>query len=54
VPEGEIISYRKVVAEFEAAERIGVAAIAVDGKLVDYAMYQRARRVLDLAKLDAR
>jgi citrate lyase subunit beta/citryl-CoA lyase len=54
VPEGEIISYRKVVAEFEAAERTGVAAIAVDGKLVDYAMYQRARRVLDLAKLDAR
>jgi citrate lyase subunit beta/citryl-CoA lyase len=54
VPEGEIVSYQKVVAEFEAAERTGVAAIAVDGKLVDYAMYQRARRVLDLAKLDAR
>jgi citrate lyase subunit beta/citryl-CoA lyase len=53
IPEAELIGYRKVIAEFEAAERSGVAAIAVEGKLVDYAMYQRARRVLDLAKLDA-
>jgi citrate lyase subunit beta / citryl-CoA lyase len=44
--------YQKVVLEFEALESSGTAAITVDGKLVDYAMYQRAKRVLDLAKLD--
>jgi citrate lyase subunit beta/citryl-CoA lyase len=52
VPEAEVAYYRRVVAEFEAAERNGTAAIAVDGKLVDYAMAQRARRVVDLASLD--
>jgi citrate lyase subunit beta/citryl-CoA lyase len=52
VPEIEVAYYQKVVAEFEAAEKAGTAAIAVDGKLVDYAMAQRARRVLELASLD--
>jgi citrate lyase subunit beta/citryl-CoA lyase len=54
VSEVELSTYGKMVSEFEAAEKGGVAAITVDGKLVDYAMYQRARRVLDLAKLDQR
>jgi citrate lyase subunit beta/citryl-CoA lyase len=54
VSEAEVGYYRKVVSEFEAVEKTGTAAITVDGKLVDYAMYQRARRVLDLAKLDQR
>src|SRR5262245_30933345 len=53
VPEQEVIYYQRVVSEFEAVEKAGTAAaITVDGKLVDYAMYQRAKRVLDLAKLD--
>lgn len=52
VPEQEVIYYKRVVTEFEAAEKTGAAAITVDGKLVDYAMYQRAKRVLELAKLD--
>jgi citrate lyase subunit beta/citryl-CoA lyase len=52
VPELEVAYYKKVVVEFAAAEKAGTAAIAVDGKLVDYAMAQRARRVLELAKLD--
>jgi citrate lyase subunit beta/citryl-CoA lyase len=52
VPEGEIDYYQKVVTEFAAAEKAGTAAISVDGKMVDYAMAQRARRVLELAKLD--
>jgi citrate lyase subunit beta / citryl-CoA lyase len=52
VPDTELAYYRKVVSEFEAAEKAGAAAISVDGKLVDYAMAQRARRVLDLANLD--
>jgi citrate lyase subunit beta/citryl-CoA lyase len=52
VPESEVAYYRKVVAEFEAAEKTGSAAITVDGKLVDYAMFQRAKRVLMLAARD--
>lgn len=52
VPESEVQWYTRVVNEFEAAEKTGVAAIAVEGKLIDYAMYQRAKRVLELAKLN--
>ena len=45
--------YRRVVSEFEAVEKTGAAAaITIDGKLVDYAMYQRAKRVLEWARLD--
>ncbi len=52
VPESEVVWYIRVVSEFEVAEKTGVAAIAVEGKLIDYAMYQRAKRVLELAKLN--
>ena len=53
VPQIEVAYYKRVVAEFAAALKAGAAAITVDGKLVDYAMAERAKRVLDLAKLDA-
>ena len=53
VPANEVAYYEKVVREFEAVEKAGTAAITVDGKLVDYAMFARAKRVLELAKLDA-
>jgi citrate lyase subunit beta/citryl-CoA lyase len=53
VPAADVAYYTRVVSEFEAVEKAGTAAaITVDGKLVDYAMYQRAKRVLELAKLD--
>ena len=52
VSAADVAYYQKVVREFEALEKSGTAAIAVDGKLVDYAMYERAKRMLDLAKLD--
>lgn len=52
VPEAEVTYYREVVAQFEAAEKTGTAAITVNGKLVDYAMYQRAKKVLELAACD--
>jgi citrate lyase subunit beta/citryl-CoA lyase len=52
VPEAEVAYYTRVVKEFEAVEKTGVAAITIDGKLVDYAMFQRAKRVLALAQLD--
>jgi citrate lyase subunit beta/citryl-CoA lyase len=54
VPAQEVADYETVVREFEAAEKAGVAAITVNGRLVDYAMYQRAKRVLALAALDRR
>jgi citrate lyase subunit beta / citryl-CoA lyase len=54
VPREEVAYYERVVSAFEAVEKTGAAAaITVDGKLVDYAMYGRAKRVLELAKLDA-
>jgi len=53
VPREDVGYYERVVKEFEAVEKTGTAAaITVDGKLVDYAMYARAKTVLELAKLD--
>jgi citrate lyase subunit beta/citryl-CoA lyase len=52
VPAEQVAYYTRVVTEFEAAEKGGIAAITVDGKLVDYAMYSRAKSVLELAQLD--
>ena len=53
VPPAEVAYYERVVREFEAVEKSGAAAaITVEGKLVDYAMYQRAKRVLAYAGLD--
>ena len=54
VAQKDVEYYARVVKEFEAVEQTGAAAaIVVEGKLVDYAMYSRARSVLELAKLDA-
>jgi citrate lyase subunit beta/citryl-CoA lyase len=52
VQKEDVEYYTRVVKEFEAVEKKGTAAITVDGKLVDYAMYSRAKTVLELAKLD--
>ena len=54
IPATDLAYYERVVAEFAGAEKSGIAAITIDGKLVDYAMFQRAKRVLVMAKLDAR
>ncbi len=45
----EIALARKIVAAFEAAEAGGVAAIRVEGKLIDYAMVKSARKMLETA-----
>ena len=39
-------NYEKMVHQFELAEKEGIDAISIDGKLVDYAMYRQAKRVL--------
>ncbi len=51
-PGPEVVEYqRKVLAAFEEAEAEGKASIAVDGKMVDYAVARVARAVL--ARADA-
>ncbi|QEC46764.1 hypothetical protein FSW04_03625 [Baekduia soli] len=42
----ELAGARRILDAFEQAEAAGVAAITVDGKLIDYPVAERARRVL--------
>ncbi|MGH8913244.1 MAG: HpcH/HpaI aldolase/citrate lyase family protein, partial [Acidimicrobiia bacterium] len=50
-PSPEMVEYqRKVLAAFEAAEAEGKASIAVDGKMVDYAVARVARAILARAE----
>ncbi|MBT8004465.1 MAG: CoA ester lyase, partial [Rhodospirillales bacterium] len=46
LPEVELAHYQKAVEEFEVAEKNGEAAVQVNGKLIDYAMYKQAKSVL--------
>lgn len=41
----EVVSARTAIAAFEAAEREGRASVAVDGKMVDIPVVERARRI---------
>ncbi len=43
----EIAHYRKLMAAFEDAEKKGLAAINFGGKLIDYAMYKKAKAFLE-------
>ena len=46
-PSAEEIDYaRKVVAAFDQAEKSGTAVIQVDGKMVEYPIYRRAKEIL--------
>ena len=42
----EVEYYKKLVTAFKEAESKGLAAISFEGKLVDYAMYRKAREFL--------
>jgi len=42
----EVAYYTRLVAAFEEAEKQGLAAINFEGKLVDYAMYKKAKAFL--------
>ena len=54
-PAPEVVEYqRKVLAAFEEAEAQGSASIAVDGKMVDYAVARVARTVIARAEIAAR
>ncbi len=54
-PAPEVVEYqRKVLDAFEEAEAEGKASIAVDGKMVDYAVARVARAVLARAEAAAR
>lgn len=52
--EDEIQQARAVVAQFESSLQDGLAAIRVDGMMVDAPIYRRATRTLALAQEDAR
>ncbi len=47
----EILYAERVVQVFEEAEKEGSAAILLDGKFIDYAVVERARQILKVAKL---
>ena len=54
-PSPEVVEYqRKVLAAFEEAEAEGKASIAVNGKMVDYAVARVARAVIARAEAAAR
>jgi len=54
-PSPEIVDYqKKVLAAFEEAEANGQASIAVDGKMVDYAVARVARTIIARAEAAAR
>ena len=54
-PAPEVVEYqRKVLAAFEEAEADGMASIAVDGKMVDYAVARVARAILARAEAASR
>jgi len=46
----EILYAKRVVEVFEEAEREGSAAIQLDGKFIDYPVFERARRILKVAE----
>jgi citrate lyase subunit beta / citryl-CoA lyase len=48
-PAAEVAYYRGLLAAFEAALAEGNASVIYQGKMIDYAMANRARRVLTLA-----
>lgn len=53
-PPEEVVAYqRKVLAAFEEAEAEGKASIAVDGKMVDYAVARVARAIIARAEAAA-
>ena len=54
-PAAEVVEYqRKVLAAFEEAEAAGQASIAVDGRMVDYAVARVARTIIDRAEAASR
>jgi citrate lyase subunit beta/citryl-CoA lyase len=54
-PSEEVVAYqKKVLAAFEEAEKQGSASIAVDGKMVDYAVARVARTIIARAEIAAR
>ena len=47
ISEEEASYYSRVIKEFEAASSKGNASIKVEGKLIDYAMYNKAKALVE-------
>lgn len=51
-PSEEEIKYaRKVIEAFEEAEKMGEAAIQLEGKFIDYPVVEKSRRIVELAQV---
>ena len=48
--EKEIIFSEKVVKEIDEKKALGIGVFTVDGKMIDIAFYDGAKRVIELAK----
>lgn len=48
--EKEIIFSEKVVKEIDEKKAMGIGVFTVDGKMIDIAFYDGAKRVIELAK----
>jgi len=48
--EAEILYAQKVIDAFEKAERVGKAAIQLEGKFIDYPVVEKSRRIVELAQ----
>jgi citrate lyase subunit beta/citryl-CoA lyase len=46
----EVSRAERIVAAFEAAEAKGIAAIQVDGQMIDYPIVHRARALLEMMR----
>lgn len=50
-PTEEEVNYaKKVIEAFEEAERVGKAAIQLEGKFIDYPVVEKSRRIVELAQ----
>lgn len=50
IDEKQLKGAKRIVEEFEKAIKTGVAAIKVDGKMVDYPVYHKAQQLLNYSK----
>ena len=46
----EIVFSQKVVKEIEEKKKLGIGVFTVDGKMIDIAFYDGAKRTIELAK----
>lgn len=46
----EISEARRIIEHFEAAEKLGLTSVQIEGRFIDYPVYFRAKRIVQLIK----